>query len=539
MARRLLLVEQATLEQCALSLDAMQREIAEVKASEARYRDLIENASDILWTTDLQGTITTVNRAFEDAMGYSRQDLVGTNLSIVLTEESAVRATRMRVLKLHGHAPNTFYTVDCIARDGEPRVLEVNTSLILVDGEPVGVQGMARDITERKRLEEQLLQAQKLEGIGRLAGGIAHDFNNLLTSIVGYARLAGDALEQGHPAHTALQRVRDAADQASDLTNQLLAYARKQASAPRPIDLNAMILAMQRILRPLVGEDITLNTELAATIWKVRADAIQMEQLLVNLVVNARDAMPNGGHLAIRTANVGGEGTTDHGRLPVRSGEYVMLSITGTGPASHKQTAGHPTVPNPISSGREAPTTQGLATCYSIVKHAGGHIWIRSAQEAGTTIEVWLPRLVAGDSTDFENELAALPRGSATVLLAEDEPLVRELAATILRELGYLVLVATDGTDALRVAEEFRGEIHLLVSDVVMPRSGGKQIAQRLRESRPDMQVLYVSGYSPDTIHNRGLLEADERFLQKPFSQVELANMVREALDESIGAPTR
>jgi signal transduction histidine kinase len=386
-------------------------------------------------------------------------------------------------------------------------------------------------IGERKRLEAQFLQAQKMEGIGRLAGGVAHDFNNLLTAITGYAGLARDTLTPTDPLHDDLEAILEAANRAAALTRQLLIFARRQVLEPRVLNLNDLVLNVDKLLRRLIGEDIELVTLPTPDLWLVKADANQIEQMVVNLAVNARDAMPDGGTLTIETANVVLGETYARQHVGVTPGPCVRLAVSDTGVGMTPEVQAQ--IFDPFFTTKEAGkgTGLGLATCYGIIKQHGGHIWVYSEVGHGTTFKVYLPRgMEAADIRLIEQAPEAELRGNETVLLVEDEGAVRQLAARVLRQLGYTVLEAGDGADALRVADKHCGAIDLLLADVVLPQLRGTALAECLQERLPDLKVLFMSGYTDQTIVHHNILEPDVAFLQKPFSPELLARKVREVL---------
>lgn len=387
-------------------------------------------------------------------------------------------------------------------------------------------------IIERKRLQEQLLQSQKMEGIGRLAGGIAHDFNNLLTAILGYTELAEEQLPPEDAAHACLTNVRKAALRAADLTAQLLAFARKQIIAPQVIDLNTLVVEMHGLLERLIGEDVELVTLPGANLWYVKIDPGQFEQILVNLVVNARDAMPKGGKMTIETANVCLEEDYRLLHTEVVPGEYVMLAVSDTGVGMDADTRKSIFEPFFTTKEQGKGTGLGLATCHGIVKQHGGHIWAYSELGQGTTIKIYLPRVEEPASVPTAIPVLSSPRGWETILLVEDEPMVRSIAESALLAQGYRVLAAGTGSEALALAQEYAQTIHLLMTDVVMPQMSGKQLAERLLVLRPAMKVLYASGYTDNTIVHHGVLDAGVAFLQKPYSPNTLARKVREILDD-------
>lgn len=389
---------------------------------------------------------------------------------------------------------------------------------------------------ERKRTEEVLLrtedqfrQAQKMEAIGRLAGGLAHDFNNLLTAITGYSDLILTELPPGNDLYKQVREIRKASDRAVLLTRQLLAFSRKQVLAPRVLDLNAVITDSKQMLLRLIGEDIEIVTELAPDLGRVRADAGQLEQVLMNLVVNARDAMPRGGKLIVGTANID---LSAPANPEIDPGRYIVLSVRDTGVGMDAETQAHIFEPFFTTKGPGRGTGLGLATVYGIIEQSGGHIEVESAPGKGSMFRVYLPRTdEVVPAKKSHPGLRQAPLGRETVLLVEDEQAVRMLAADTLRKCGYTVLEASQGEEALGIAQRHKGPINLLVSDVVMPRMGGRQLAQCLAPVRPEMRVLYLSGYTDDAVVRHGVLEDEVAFLQKPFSPLVLAHRVREVLD--------
>ena len=389
------------------------------------------------------------------------------------------------------------------------------------------------DITERKRLEAQLLWSQKMETVGRLAGGVAHDFNNLLTTIIGYAELAIMGLHPSDRIYSDLQEILKASERAARLTQQFLAFSRRQIIEPKVVNLNKILADTDRMLRRLIGEDIELATVPAEDLWPVKVDPGQIAQVIVNLAVNARDAMPEGGKLTIETRCV----TLDEGyarqRVTVSPGDYVMLAVSDTGVGMTREVKEHLFEPFFTTKEVGKGTGLGLATCYGIVKQSGGNIWVYTEPGRGTTFKIYLPRVQErAETLPKRDEAGYLPGGTETVLLVEDEPSVRNMAARILREQGHTVLEAATGEEALRVAKE-KGEdrIHLLLTDVVMPRMGGRELADRLRVDRPDIKVLFFSGYTDEAVARHGVLDRGAAFLQKPFSPAALARKVRELLD--------
>jgi two-component system, cell cycle sensor histidine kinase and response regulator CckA len=516
-----------------MSLDVTERIQAEraLLRSEARYRDLFENASDLISTADLDGRMTAFNEAFVHALGYSRPELFGMHLDRLLSPESRDQVLSAREQKLAG-AGATLYESELLAKDGRRIQVEIASRLILEDGVPVGTEAICRDISERKQLEEQLRQAQRLEAIGRLAGGVAHDFNNLLTVISGYA----ETLLEGRDRSTEfeLDQIAAAAERAAILTRQLLAFSRRQVLQPRVIELNEVVEGLAPMLTRLIGEDIELVSLLDPGAAPVLADPNQLEQVIVNLAVNARDAMPNGGLLKIQTANVelDKEYVAHHGEaLP---GPHVLLSVSDTGTGMDADTLAHVFEPffttKPVGVG----TGLGLATVYGIVKQSGGSIWVYSEPGAGTTFKIYLPRTESAvAAAAVSPQVSPAVTGSETILLAEDEAALRTLTARMLERHGYEVVAAESATEALRIVEENGRSFDLLLTDLIMPELSGGALAKQVSALVPGIRVLYMSGYSDEVVTRNGSLAPGAPFLEKPFSANVLAAKVRETLDSA------
>ena len=510
-----------------------QRALAE---SEERYRDLVENAQEVIFSLDLEGRVLSMNRAAERVTGFSREEAAGRSVFGSLAPGSLERARAMLEKKLSGVSEPTTYEVELTRKDGDRITLEVNSRLVLRDGAPVAVEGIARDITERRRLEADFQQAQKMEGIGRLAGGIAHDFNNLLTAILGQAELAKLAIDDGDQPRSELDQIVGSAKRAADLTRQLLMFARKEVTRPEPVSLNELVLDIDKLLRRLIGEDVALMTMPAPGLGLCLVDRGQMEQVLVNLAVNARDAMPHGGRLTIETANVTLDEAYARQRADVAPGAHVMLAVSDSGSGITPDVLAH--IFEPFFTTKEAGkgTGLGLATCYGIVRQNHGHIAVYSEAGRGSTFRVYLPRVegIAGRAAPVRTPPDAMPAGTETLVLAEDEPRVRGLVATTLRRVGYTVLEASNGREALALARAHAGPIHLLVTDLVMPKMSGQALAEEMRQLFPGLPVLLVSGYTEDAALRAGELGQGVAFLPKPFSALELARRVRASLDERV-----
>ncbi len=417
---------------------------------------------------------------------------------------------------------------------GRVRWLTLRGQAAPADGtERTRVVGLVMDVTDRRQLEEQLLQSQKLEAIGRLAGGVAHDFNNLLTGILGYAGFALKSIPPGHPARNDIVEIERAGERAAALTGQLLSYARRQMIAPKLVQLDQLMQNLENLLKRLLGEDVALEARYADDLWPARIDPGQFEQVILNLAVNARDAMPEGGRLTLETRNCTLDEAYTEQHPEVAPGPYVMLAVTDTGHGMDFSTQSRIFEPFFTTKEQGKGTGLGLAVIYGIIKQAGGHVWVYSEPGKGTTFKVFLPRATGEDELASEPESADLASvaGSETLLVVEDEPVVRSLAVRALVEQGYRVLQAADGASALAAARTYDGDIHLLVTDVVMPGMNGRELADRLSAERPGLRVLYVSGYTDHAVVRHGVLEEGIAFLSKPFDLRDLTRTVREVLD--------
>jgi PAS domain S-box-containing protein len=504
-----------------------------LRSSERRYRELFEkNAAGVLRAT-VGGELLECNAAFARIFGFEgAHELTGLPCSNLYIDP-AERDELIERLRAEGSIAN--FPIRGRRRDGSEAAVLMAASLVAAEEGEV-LEGTVLDLTEKKQLEEQFRQAQKMEAMGRLAGGVAHDFNNLMMVVLGYSEMMLNEKPPAHPDREALQQIRASAERAVALTRQLLAFGRKQLLEPRVLDLNALVLEFGTLLRRLLGDDIRLETSTAEVLWPVRADPIQLEQVVLNLAVNARDAMPTGGTLTIATANVelNERFAREHPGGPV--GAHVMLSVRDTGTGMSDELKAR--IFEPFFTTKESGkgTGLGLSTVYGIVKQSGGYIWVDSAPGKGTAFAIYLPRIAA-----TEDELPGTPgetgalNGEETILVAEDSPAVRSLVVRVLGGYGYKVLTAHNGAAALEVAKQYAGPIHLLVTDVVMPEMGGVTLAERLSALRPELKVLYASGYTGDPADHPSLFTLDRPHLQKPFTPVALAQKVREVLNEGRG----
>jgi two-component system, cell cycle sensor histidine kinase and response regulator CckA len=492
----------------------------------------VEQSADMLIIMNRSGVMEYVNPAFEAFTGYSRQEAIGQALGILKSEQQRGELyDEMWKTVLSG---NVFRGIVMNRKkNGETLIVEKTlTPLRDGSGEITHFISTGRDITERRKLESELQQAQRMDAIGRLAGGVAHDFNNLLLVISAYAELMLDSLAEDDPLRRNVAEIMAASRRAADLTRQLLAFGRKQMQLLQVLDLNTVIGEITTMLPRLIGEDIELVFSRGEDLGKVKADPVQIEQVVMNLAANARDAMPGGGTLTIETATVRVDEFYLQRHSIVPAGDYVLLTVTDTGQGIAAEHLAH--IFEPFYTTKEAGkgTGLGLATVYGIVKQNGGFVWVYSEPGLGTTFKVYLPRVQAPDSeVRITKPAEHSPRGCETLLLVEDEASVRQASRQFLTRSGYTVLEAADGEDAIRASRDHRGPIHLMVTDVVMPRMGGPRLAERLADERPDMKVLFVSGYAENTVLRHGKIDVTTRFLQKPFSLKTLARKVREVLE--------
>jgi PAS domain S-box-containing protein len=522
------------------------RLLAEVRGQRRRMAEIIASVEGVVWEArgnpagpDQQ--LEFISDHVERMLGYSVQHCLATPnfwLSIVEYEdrEHYVR----EAAEFFACGKNGISQFRSTAADGRVVWLEARYAVICEGGSPVGIRGVAIDISDRKqaeqanaRLEEELQQARKMECIGRLAGGVAHDFNNLLTVINGYSQMMADELGPTEPLRSPLEEIHHAGERAADLTRQLLAFSRKQLLEPKALSLNSLITDSIQMLKRLMGEDIEVVTILGSELGQVKADSSQMNQVILNLAVNARDAMPRGGKLTLETSNVILDERFAQKWPAVRPGRYVNLSVCDTGRGMDSQTLSQMFEPFFTTKEPGKGTGLGLSTVYGIVKQSGGWIWADSEIGRGTRMQIFLPHI---ESSSAEGPTESIerkdPGGSETILVVEDEEAVRTLICHMLRSHGYEVIEASNGNDALIVCGSRSGQISLMISDVVMPQMSGGELADRVRELHPEMLVLYISGYTDDAIVRHGLLQHSAGFLQKPFTHDTLARKVRSVLDQ-------
>ena len=513
------------------AVERTRNEIA-IRQSERRFHELFENAKDILFTLDLEGNVTSLNKSAEEVMGWSRSEALQLNIKSLVAPEHLNLCSQM-MQRILNEEPLQHFEINMLRKDGRKVLLQASARLIYSNGERHAIQGIARDVTERRQLENMVQQSQKLEAIGRLSGGLAHDFNNLFCVISGHTELLTEQMEPAQPALRNLAQIKKAVDSAASLTRQLLAFSRKQVFHPRVLDLNAEVVETRKMLGRLVGEQIEFFTSLQPALGSVRVDPVQLEQVLVNLVLNARDAMSQGGKLTIETKNVDLEEGARSKRSIVPAGKYVVLSVTDNGCGMDEEAQSRIFEPFFTTKELGKGSGLGLATVYGIVKQSGGFIWVYSELGQGTTIRVYLPRVDSSPALhSLGNPHTEVRQGSETVLLVENADSLRNLAKELLKASGYAVLDADSGREALRIASSFSGPIHLLLTDVIMPGMGGKQLAQQFTSLRPATRVLYMSGYSNDGIVQSGILESGALLLEKPFTREILLRKVRQVLDE-------
>jgi PAS domain S-box-containing protein len=500
--------------------------------AEIKYQMIVERVAAISYIAEpgVNGKWYYVSPQIETILGYTPDEWLASSEAWMEFIHADDHATVIAAEEI-GVKQKSFQAEYRIRRkDG--RMIWVSDTAVIIQGSdkhPV-MEGLLVDISERKLMEMQSQQARRMEAVGRLAGGIAHDFNNLLTIIKGYTELARRRAETPE-LKTDIDRIEDASERAAALVRQLLAFSRKQVLQPKNLDLNGVVGALEQLLRRLVGEHIQLQTNLAAKLGTIKADPSQVEQVLMNLVVNARDAMPEGGRLIIETCNAELDQKYASEHVSVKPGPYVMMAVSDTGTGMSAETIAHIFEPFFTTKGGKG-TGLGLATTYGIVKQSGGYIWVYSEPGQGTTFKVYLPRFDEEVSAETRAKVkTTVARGSETVLLVEDDEAVRELTEMVLQSYGYRVLVAEDPTDAQKLSDIPGTNLSLVVTDVVMPTMSGRELVKRLTDKHPHLRVLYMSGYTDNVITSGGVLEPGLAFLQKPFTPASLASKVREVLD--------
>lgn len=504
----------------------------ELLEREELFRLITENAADMIAVVDSNGHRLYNSPSYKKILGYTDEELRNTT-----TLDQVHLEDRQKVLEAAAEARRTGLGASLEYRmrhkDGSWRVLESKASTVVSAGQVEKLVIVNRDVTERKQLEEQFRQSQKMEAVGRLSGGVAHDFNNLLGVIIGY----GEVVQEGTPADTALRPCVDemlkAGHRAASLTRQLLAFSRQQVMDPRVLDLNVVVKDMEKMLKRLIGEDVQLKTDLDAGLASIKADQGQLEQVIMNLAVNARDAMPKGGELKLTTSNFRmDEAFVRRYPYPVLTGDYIWLTVSDNGVGMDATTRARVFEPFFTTKEKGKGTGLGLSMVYGVVKQSGGYIDVLSEPGAGASFNIYLPRAERlPEAQKLKDELHDSLHGTETLLLVEDEVSLRRLSRHLLELCGYQVIEAESGGDALAKSAEQKGEIHLLLTDVVMPGMSGSVLADELVKHRPDIRVLYMSGYTGQTVGEHGVLAEGSFFLPKPFTRETLARKVREALD--------
>jgi PAS domain S-box-containing protein len=510
---------------------------AELSREQDLWRTLLDNSPDHIYFKDAQSRFIKSSKSMTRLFGVESPDeLLGQTDFDFFSDEHARPAFEDEQEIIRNGRPMIDKEEREVWKDGHVTwASSTKMPLRAAAGKIIGIMGISRDITERKRLEDHLIQSQKLETVGKLAGGIAHEFNSILTAIIGHAELLREDLPAGSPLAQNATAISQSADRAAILTRQLLAYGRKQFLRPEALNLNQVITGMSGVLNHLMGGDtVAVSIVPAAGLKPVKADAGQIEQVIMNLAMNARDAMPGGGKLTLETANVT-FGPDDLGRHPeLKPGGYVMLAISDTGRGMSEGVKARAFEPFFTTKDVGQGTGLGLSTCYGIVKQSGGHINVYSEPGRGTTFKIYLPQLASLPPVPLERlESPELPRGTETILLVEDDPALREMAATLLRRLGYTVLAAANGVEALSLKQQNdTGHVDLLLTDVVMPHMSGRELADRVRALFPQTRILFTSAYTENAIADQGGLDKGVALLQKPFTPSALARKVREMLDD-------
>ena len=525
-----------------LALHSLRQEQQTAEESLRKLSRAVEQSADSVIVTDLRGIIEYVNPAFEQLTGYSREETCGHTPAILKSgEQSAETYQEMWTTILSG---NVFRGI-LVNRKKNGDLYYIEQSICPVrdaDGRITHFISNGRDLTDRLRLEAQLLQAQKMDAIGRLAGGVAHDFNNLLTIITSYSELALDDVPRDSPLETKIQEILLAARRAAELTRQLLAFSRKQTQALRVVELNQVVGGIAKTLPRLIGEDIDFSFSPGPGAGCVRVDPMQIEQVLMNLAANARDAMPQGGHLLIETSTV----QLDEHYVQARSavipvGRYALITVSDNGAGIPREDLPHIFEPFYTTKPSGKGTGLGLATVYGIVKQNKGFIWVYSEPDAGSVFKIYLPCISERNRPSQPSEIdpKIATRGTETILLVEDEQAVRRSTAEFLKLQGYRVLEAKDGVDALSVAQQYSSNIHLLVTDVVMPNMSGGELAKQLSPLRPEMKLLFVSGYAGKTVLDHKVVDLEVNFVQKPYTLRQLSLKIRTVLESSTLTATK
>jgi two-component system cell cycle sensor histidine kinase/response regulator CckA len=497
-----------------------------IRSAKDSRQFLIEHASDVIYACDGQGRFTFFNGTAVRIMKYAKDELLGRHFTTLIRPDYREEAIKFYGRQFMQRVTTTYFEFPAVTKDGHEVWFGQNVQIMFDRDQPIGFQAIARDITERRALEDQLRQAQKMEAVGRLAGGIAHDFNNLLTSIIGYTDLIRETLGPSHPSGADLGKINEAGQGAAVLVRQLLTFSRKQILDPVVVDLNGVLTSMEPMIRRTSGDRITLELQPAAQAAFIRTDLGQLEQVIMNLVTNAVDAMPDGGKLVVAGQNV---------ERQDRSGHLVRLTVTDTGTGMAPEIQARVFEPFFTTKSAARGAGLGLSMVYGVMKQGGGQVTVHSTPGAGSTFTLDFPALERKTAPAPPPAAAvSLPNGSETILVVEDNESVRQLACRSLERFGYSVLKAQDGEEALEVSANEQMPIELLLTDMVMPGIGGAELAQRIVQQRPAIHVLYMSGYTEDAIAQQGILLPGISFLPKPFTIQTLARRVRETLDRNL-----
>jgi PAS domain S-box-containing protein len=500
------------------------------EANKKKFIGLLETAPDAMIVVNASGEIVLVNARTETVFGYSRNELLGEKVEMLVPED--VRKLHRESFRVDPRVRTTAASVELsgLRKNGTQFPVEISLSpLETEDG--ILVTSAIRDITDRKRIQDELRQAQRVEGLGRLTGGIAHDFNNILNVILGHCEILSELIGISDPSRARLEQINVAAQRAADLTRQLLAFSRQQVMQTKVVNLNHVIIEMGDMLKRLIGEDVKILIHQAPSLWLTKTDPTQIMQVVMNLALNARDAMPSGGTITIETENVmlNSDYAQKHPQVPL--GEYVLLVVTDTGIGMDEKTKAR--IFDPFFTTKEMGrgTGLGLSTVHGIVRQSGGFIWVYSEPEQGTTFKIYFPRSIAATVKDrVVPTYAKEPYGTGTILVLEDDDQVREIAVTFLSSAGYTVLEAGNPEEALKIARSYKGPIHLLLTDVVMPQMNGRVVGEQLRALLPEIKVLFVSGYTSNVVVQKGILYEGVAFLQKPYSRQGLIAKVKSTL---------
>ena len=510
-----------------------------LRESEERYRDLFDNASDLVCMAAPDGTLLYVNQAWQQGIGYAEEEIGQLRLLDVIHPESRAHYTEALMGVLKGDRLDHVELV-FVPKKGAPMTVEGNLSCTFKDGQPSVIRGIYRDVTERKRVEEHLRRAERMQAAGKLAGGVAHEVNNMMTGVIGFSEFLLRSLEEGDGRRADVEEIIKAGTRAADVTRQLLAFTRQQFLQPQVLDVNDVVNEMEKLLRRSLGEGHVLTLNLSSDAGQLRADRGQLEQVLINLVINARDALTGHGRVTVETAPALWDEVyaQRHGGVDLPLGRYVMLAVSDTGCGMDADVQARIFEPffttKPIGQG----TGLGLSTVYGIVKQSGGYVWVYSEPGEGSVFKIYLPAAQPSLPGELRPESRQMPTdGSETILVIEDEDIVRNLACRGLKDHGYTVIEARNGIQALRHIRQHPGTIDLVITDVVMPEMGGRELAQQLVQHEPDLPVLFMSGYTGDDVVHRGLLDPDAPFQQKPFTPAGLATKVRTMLDQRITPP--